>query len=291
MVEKAAEPRNIYQRMLAVTADVMGVVKDGQAPREAGGYKFVSHGDVTRAVRCAFIEHRVFDLHRITQHVFAKEQTKKGDSVFLTQVEVESTFVNADMPEDRFSVTSWAYGLDNQDRGPGKAFSYGVKYNTLKTLTLETPDDDIEIGNTELAGGRNGHKPPASDGEPAHKGERPPTKVAARAKLLAEITDTMQEFRIPREFAKSLAGNKGCLDMNSQELRDQLARLKANGGLMARLRDDIRDAVEFLNLEATYFDEIVSQCSAARPFNDLDLKQLETVMNRLQAIPKERAKQ
>ena len=283
MTEERAEPRNIYQRMLAVTADVMGVVKDGRAPKEAGGYKFVSHGDVTRAERCAFIEHGVFDFHRITQHVFSEQKTKKGDPVFMTQVEVESTFVNADMPEDRFSVTSWAYGLDGQDKGPGKAFSYAVKYNTLKSLTLETPDDDIELGNLELGGGRNGHKPPASGGEPAHDEER--------TKLLADITDTMQEYRIPREFAKSLAGNKGSLDMTMPELRDQLARLKANGGLMARLREDIRDAVEFLKLQTTHFDEIVSQCSAARPFDDLDLKQLEAVMNRLQEITRERAKQ
>jgi hypothetical protein len=37
------------------------------------------------------------------------------------------------------------YGVDPQDKGPGKAISYGVKYALLKVLGLETGDDPDEV--------------------------------------------------------------------------------------------------------------------------------------------------
>jgi hypothetical protein len=38
-------------------------------------------------------------------------------------------------------VSFFGYGIDNQDKGPGKAMSYAVKYAMLKTFCLETGDD------------------------------------------------------------------------------------------------------------------------------------------------------
>jgi hypothetical protein len=53
-------------------------------------------------------------------------------------------FVNVDDPQDFFDVETFGYGLDDQDKGPGKAMSYAVKYALLKTLGLETGDDPDE---------------------------------------------------------------------------------------------------------------------------------------------------
>jgi hypothetical protein len=39
---------------------------------------------------------------------------------------------------------SFGYGIDDQDKGAGKAMSYAVKYALLKTLGLETGDDPDE---------------------------------------------------------------------------------------------------------------------------------------------------
>ena len=50
-------------------------------------------------------------------------------------------FVNIDEPQDFFDVQSFGYGVDGQDKGPGKAMSYAVKYALLKALGLETGED------------------------------------------------------------------------------------------------------------------------------------------------------
>ena len=50
-------------------------------------------------------------------------------------------FANVDEPTDFIDVPSFGYGVDPQDKGPGKAMSYAVKYALLKALGLETGDD------------------------------------------------------------------------------------------------------------------------------------------------------
>ena len=42
---------------------------------------------------------------------------------------------------DLIDVETFGFGIDDQDKGPGKAMSYAVKYALLKTLGLETGDD------------------------------------------------------------------------------------------------------------------------------------------------------
>jgi hypothetical protein len=50
-------------------------------------------------------------------------------------------FANIDDPQDFIDVESCGHGIDTQDKGPGKAQSYAVKYALLKALGLETGDD------------------------------------------------------------------------------------------------------------------------------------------------------
>jgi hypothetical protein len=50
-------------------------------------------------------------------------------------------FENIDDRTDYIDVETFGYGVDPQDKGPGKAMSYGVKYALLKVLGLETGDD------------------------------------------------------------------------------------------------------------------------------------------------------
>ena len=53
-------------------------------------------------------------------------------------------FENIDDRTDFIDVATFGYGVDPQDKGPGKAMSYGVKYALLKLLGLETGDDPDE---------------------------------------------------------------------------------------------------------------------------------------------------
>jgi hypothetical protein len=50
-------------------------------------------------------------------------------------------FVSVDNSLDYIDVATAGYGIDDQDKGPGKAISYCVKYALLKALGLESGDD------------------------------------------------------------------------------------------------------------------------------------------------------
>jgi len=130
------DTRNLYQRLLAVMKDVTYVRKES---KQGMRYSIVSHDAVTAKVRPALVNQGV------VYFACVKERAQTGNR---TEAVVTVTFVNSDQPADRLSVDMFGYGIDDQDKGPGKAISYAVKYALLKTLGLETgddPDQDQEV--------------------------------------------------------------------------------------------------------------------------------------------------
>ena len=53
-------------------------------------------------------------------------------------------FTNCDDPADFIEVDYPGFGIDQGDKGPGKALSYAFKYALLKTFCLETGEQDPE---------------------------------------------------------------------------------------------------------------------------------------------------
>lgn len=121
--------QNIYQRLAAVMAEVSYIQKD--KPKDMK-YSIVSHDVVTKKVRPALLNHGIvyFPIRCDHQH--------NGNRA---ECSMTVRFVNVDEPADFFEVQSFGYGCDSQDKGPGKAMSYAVKYALLKALGLETGDD------------------------------------------------------------------------------------------------------------------------------------------------------
>ena len=121
---------NIYQRMLKVTESVERVPK---GDKKVGNlYKFTSHDAVMAALRPAFVEFGICMIPTVTSW---KQDSNR------TEVDMSIDFVNCDKPEDRVTVQTFGYGIDSQDKGPGKAISYAVKYACLKAFALDTGDD------------------------------------------------------------------------------------------------------------------------------------------------------
>lgn len=121
---------NIHQRMLAVMKDISYVQKSEKQVNNQ--YRFVTHDSVTALVRGALLVHGIVATTSVTKH------QQDGNR---TEVDVRVEFINVDRPEDRVTVDAFGYGIDPQDKGPGKAVSYAVKYAYLKAFALETGDD------------------------------------------------------------------------------------------------------------------------------------------------------
>ena len=121
--------KNVHQRL----ADAMSVVTYIQKDKKQGmQYSIVSHDVVTAKVRPALLN------AGIVYYPVAMSHTQNGNR---TEVDLSVRFVNIDKPDDYIDVPGLGYGIDSQDKGPGKAISYAVKYALLKALGLETGDD------------------------------------------------------------------------------------------------------------------------------------------------------
>lgn len=124
---------NIAQRINAAMADVDYIQKE---KKSGMNYSIVSHDAVTAKVRPILHKHGV---------VYYPRELHVEQSGNRTQAVFQVRFENIDDRTDFIDVATFGYGVDPQDKGPGKAMSYGVKYALLKVLGLETGDDPDEV--------------------------------------------------------------------------------------------------------------------------------------------------
>lgn len=115
----------------------VGYVQKSKKSAAAEGlpYSFVSHDSVVRAIRPCMVRWGIVMLPKVLGHsqLAGTSNTTAADVVF--------SFVNVDKPEEIIEVPVFGYGVDKQDKGPGKAMSYAKKYALLQLFVLETGDD------------------------------------------------------------------------------------------------------------------------------------------------------
>src|ERR1700692_169657 len=135
-VQLMPQALNIFQRILAVMGELSYI---GKGERMVNGqYRFVSHDQVTAKLHPLLVKYGI----TVIPTVEGAEQ--EGNR---TNIKLAVSFINADLPQDNFTVRFLGYGVDNGDKGPGKAISYAYKYALLKTFCLETgddPDNDVD---------------------------------------------------------------------------------------------------------------------------------------------------
>jgi len=123
------ETKNIHQRINAIMSDVKYIQKDRAVGNQ---YKVTSHDAVTAKVRIGLVEHGVTAIPTITKHEI------DGN---MTIVDLRMRLTNIDDPQDFVEADFFGYGIDKQDKGPGKGTSYAKRYALLQMFQLETGDD------------------------------------------------------------------------------------------------------------------------------------------------------
>lgn len=121
---------NILQRLNLAQTEVDYVQKEKKAGMK---YSIVSHDAVTAAVRPILQAVGVLYYPLAMQCIQFGNRTQIGEGIVR--------FENIDDRSDFIDVATAGYGIDEQDKGPGKAISYCVKYALLKALGLESGDD------------------------------------------------------------------------------------------------------------------------------------------------------
>lgn len=152
------EKKNIYQRMAAITAELRTVGKNlvVQTTKNSS-YKAVSERDVLDAVKPLEEKHGVYsyacDRDILESNLLESETTYNGQttkkSTFMTRIKTVFKFVNIDDPSDFITTTTFAEGIDSQDKGSGKAMTYADKYALMKAYKISTGDDPDQEASEE----------------------------------------------------------------------------------------------------------------------------------------------
>jgi hypothetical protein len=168
--------RNIAQRIAAVMGEVDYVQKE---KKQGMNYSIVSHDAVTAKVRPLLHKHGIVYYPRA---MTVSQDGNRTVAVFTVR------FENIDDRTDYIDVETFGYGVDPQDKGPGKAMSYGVKYALLKVLGLETGDDPDVVQDN-----RADFRPTTDEPKPN-----------GRVKLEGTYTSPTALMTAAREFARTL---------------------------------------------------------------------------------------
>ena len=132
---------NIFEKMLAITAE-MAVVEKGLTVKVCnGGYKAVSERDELDAVKPLEQKYGVYS-YPFSREIAETGELTSGDrkSLFM-RVVVVYRFVNTEKPDEYVEITTYGDGIDTGDKAPGKAMTYADKYALLKAYKISTGDD------------------------------------------------------------------------------------------------------------------------------------------------------
>jgi hypothetical protein len=218
--------KNVHQRLAAAMEEVDYIQKE---KKSGMNYTIVSHDAVTAKVRPVLLKNGIVYYPVRCDHVHNGNRAECAMTV---------RFVNVDAPEDFFDVPTFGYGIDTQDKGPGKAMSYAVKYALLKALGLETGDDP-DTENADYVP-KDVHKP-----EPK---PTPPSKDADARKVYSELEKDMRGNKTKADL-KRWIGDPDVRALRIQLPRDWDDKLKAEAADYGRGLPDGDDAVTTIQNE------------------------------------------
>ena len=144
--------------MAAITAELQTVAKNLTVETGRGkGYKAVSERDIIDAVKPLEEKHGVYsypcDRLVLESQTLESESTYNGNvtkkTTFFTRIQTTYRFVNVDEPSEFIDTVTFAEGSDSQDKGSGKAMTYGDKYALMKAYKISTGDDPDQNASTE----------------------------------------------------------------------------------------------------------------------------------------------
>ena len=204
------ENLNIYQRMAAITAALQTVAKNLTVDTGGGkGYKAVSERDIIDAVKPLECEHGVYSYpaaREVLESQMLENETsftdKNGNikttkkTTFFTRIKTVYRFVNIDDPEDFIETTTFAEGIDAQDKGSGKGMTYADKYALMKAYKISTGDDPDQTGSEDTHYTR--YPAPPYDFSPAPQQAAPGEFYPTCADCGARITDREHDFSVKR---------------------------------------------------------------------------------------------
>ena len=130
-------------KLLKKILEVKKSVSYLQKAKHVGAVQFdyVSSDQVLGSVREKMNEIGLLIMPSITSAVLTQFVTKNGSPQFMTELNVVMTWVDVETGEE-YPVPYYGQGVDNSEKGTGKAATYLEKYFILKSLNVPTASLD-----------------------------------------------------------------------------------------------------------------------------------------------------
>ena len=141
---------NIFEKLAAITAELQTVAKNLTVQTtKSSSYKAVSERDILDAVKPLEAKYGVYSYPCgrtvLESNLLESESEYNGKvtkkTTFMTRIATVYRFVNVEKPEEYIETTVFSEGIDSQDKGSGKAMTYGDKYALMKAYKISTGDD------------------------------------------------------------------------------------------------------------------------------------------------------
>lgn len=149
---------NIFEKMSAITAELQTVAKNLTVQTtKTSSYKAVSERDVLDAVKPLEVKYGVYSYpvgrKILESNMLESESEYQGKvtkkTTFMTRIETVYRFVNVEKPDEYIETTTFAEGIDAQDKGSGKAMTYADKYALMKSYKISTGEDPDQTASEE----------------------------------------------------------------------------------------------------------------------------------------------
>ena len=129
---------NIYQKLVEVRKTVPYLQKESQGHQ----YQYNGSSQVLAAVRKKLDDLGLYLICDIVGHNLMDGKSSKGGREVTTELDLEFTWVNTENPEEKIKIKWYGQGVDNSEKGVGKALTYAEKYFMLKQFNVATDIDD-----------------------------------------------------------------------------------------------------------------------------------------------------
>jgi hypothetical protein len=129
---------NIYQKLIEVRKSVPYLQKDNVGHQ----FKYVSSSQTLGALKAEMDAQGLLLIPSVKSERVLDHTTSKGAHWYFTVLTVEFTWVNAELPEERITCQWTGQGLDDGEKGVGKALTYAEKFFMLKFFNIPTDKDD-----------------------------------------------------------------------------------------------------------------------------------------------------
>ena len=157
-----ARQLNIYEKLIEVRRAVEFLKKE----HKGDGFKYVSSSQAIGSVRAKMDELGLLLIPRVIETTINPHTTQHGKTWYFTVVKMEYTWVDSESPDDTIKCDWEGHGLDNAEKGIGKAYTYSEKYFLLKFFNVPTDKDDPDATRPE--------DKPHGNGKPGTKGKGKP---------------------------------------------------------------------------------------------------------------------